>query len=86
MYELKIQADNELKQYDIAVKGFDDKFFSLAVAVAINELYRDQCPPGMIGMMSSRDPEVRKRVIDTMEKCLLAKMEKGDQEWKKENI
>ncbi|WP_302533273.1 hypothetical protein [Dialister invisus] len=32
MYELKIQADNELKQYDIAVKGFDDKFFSLAVA------------------------------------------------------
>lgn len=56
MYELKIQADNELKQYDIAVKGFDDKFFSLAVAVAINELYR------------------------------LAKMEKGDREWKKENI
>lgn len=54
MYELKIQADNELKQYDIAVKGFDDKFFSLAVAVAINELYRDQCPPELIGMMSSR--------------------------------
>ena len=86
MYELKIQADNELKQYDIAVKGFDDKFFSLAVAVAINELYRDQCPPELIGMMSSRDPEVRKRVIDTMEKCLLAKMEKGDREWENENI
>lgn len=78
MYELKIQADNELKQYDIAVKGFDDKFFSLAVAVAINELYCDQCPPELIGMMSSRDPEVRKRVIDTMEKCILVRMEKGD--------
>lgn len=78
MYELKIQADNELKQYDIAVKGFDDKFFSLAVAVAINELYRDQCPPELIGMMSSRDPEVRKRVIDTMGKCILVRMEKGD--------
>lgn len=78
MYELKIQANNELKQYDIAVKGFDNKFFSLAVAVAINELYRGHCPPELIGMMSSRDPEVRKRVIDTMEKCLLAKMEKGD--------
>lgn len=34
MYELKIQANNELKQYDIAVKGFDNKFFSLAVAAA----------------------------------------------------
>ena len=30
MYELKIQADNELKQYDIAVKGFDDKILFIS--------------------------------------------------------
>lgn len=79
MYELNIQADDELKQYSISGKCSDDKFVTLAIAVAIDSLYRDQCPPELIGMMSSRDPEVRKRVIDTMKKCILVRTEKGEQ-------
>lgn len=79
MYELTIRADDELEQFSISEKGPDDKFISLAIAVAIDSLYRDQCTPELIGMMSSRDPEVRKRVIDTMKKCILVRTEKGEQ-------
>nr|DAD70266.1 MAG TPA: hypothetical protein [Siphoviridae sp. ctXPh6] len=78
MYELTIRADDELEQFSISGKGTDDKFVTLAIAVAVDSLYRAKCPAEMIGMMSSRDPEVRKRVIDTMEKCILVRMEKGD--------
>lgn len=79
MYELTIRADDELEQFSISEKGPDDKFISLAIAVAVDSLYRAKCPPELIGMMSSRDPEVRKRVIDTMEKCILVRTEKGEQ-------
>lgn len=39
MYELNIQADDELKEFVVSVKGTDDKFVSIAVAVAIDYLY-----------------------------------------------
>ena len=38
MYELNIQADDELKEFVVSVKGTDDKFVSIAVAVAIDYL------------------------------------------------
>ena len=87
MYELKIQADNELKQYDIAVKGFDDKFFSLAVAVAIDYLYRSGCPEELIQRVASINPETRKEIAYAMKQCFIKreKIIKGEETWN-ENI
>ena len=48
MYELNIQADDELKEFVISVKGTDDKFVSIAVAVAIDYLYSSGCPDELI--------------------------------------
>lgn len=73
MYELTIRADDELEQFSISEKGHDDKFISLAIAVAVDSLYRAKCPAGMIGMMMSSDQEVRETVISTMKKCILVR-------------
>lgn len=78
MYELTIRADDELEQFSISEKGPDDKFISLAIAVAVDSLYRAKCPAEMIRMMSS-DQEVRETVISTMKKCILVRRGRGAQ-------
>ena len=71
MYELNIQADNELKEFIVSVKGTDDKFVSIAVAVAIDYLYRSGCPDELIQRVASINPETRKGIAYAMKQCFI---------------
>lgn len=87
MYELNIQADDELKEFVVSVKGTDDKFVSIAVAVAIDYLYRSGCPEELIQRVVSINPETRKEIAYAMKQCFIKreKIIKGEEIWN-ENI
>lgn len=87
MYELNIQADNELKEFIVSVKGTDDKFVSIAVAVTIDYLYRSGCPDELIQRVASINPETRKEIAYAMKQCFIKreKIIKGEEIWN-ENI
>ena len=87
MYELNIQTDDELKEFVISVKGTDDKFVSIAVAVAIDYLYSSGCPDELIQRVASINPETRKKIAYAMKQCFIKreKIIKGEEIWN-ENI
>lgn len=87
MYELNIQTDDELKEFVVSVKGTDDKFVSIAVAVAFDYLYSSGCPDELIQRVASINPETRKEIAYAMKQCFIKreKIIKGEEIWN-ENI